>query len=105
MGRPAPMILAVSLSVPAASEADLAAWYTEEHIPMLLKVPGWLRIRRYRLVSGTAPTWLSLHEIKGAEVFEEPAYKAASSTPWRNRIVDAAIAREKRVFSFHKSFG
>jgi len=102
---PAPAVLLVSISVPAAAEDDMLAWYTEEHIPMLLKVPGWLRIRRYRLVSGSAPTWLSLHEIKGAEVFEEPAYKAASSTPWRNRVVDSAIARERRVFSFHKSFG
>lgn len=102
---PAPAVMLVSMSVPAAAEDDMAAWYTEEHIPMLLKVPGWLRIRRYRLTSGTAPAWLSLHEITGPEVFDEPAYKAAASTPWRNRIVDAAIAREKRVFSFHKSFG
>jgi hypothetical protein len=102
---PAPAVMAVSISVPAALEDDTLAWYTEEHIPLLLAVPGWLRIRRYRLTSGTAPRWLSLHEIKGPEVFDEPAYKAAASTPWRNRVVDAAIAREKRVFGFHKSFG
>jgi hypothetical protein len=102
---PAPALLLVSISVPAAAEEDMLAWYTEEHIPMLLEVPGWLRIRRYRLTSGTAPAWLSLHEITGPEVLDEPAYKAAASTPWRNRIVDAAIARERRVFGFHKSFG
>jgi hypothetical protein len=39
-GRPAPVILAVAMSVPEGSEDDLAAWYTEEHIPMLLRVPG-----------------------------------------------------------------
>ena len=50
VGRPAPVVLAVALSVPAEDEDDLAAWYTEEHIPMLLQVPGWRRIRRYRLV-------------------------------------------------------
>ena len=49
-GRPTPVILAVAMSVPEESEDDLAAWYTEEHIPMLLEVPGWRRIRRFRLV-------------------------------------------------------
>ena len=99
------VVLAVSQSVPPAMEDDLAAWYTEEHIPMLLAVPGWRRARRYRLTSGTAPTYLSLHELASAAVFEEPAYRAAVTTPWMKRIVDSAIERERRVFGLHKSFG
>src|SRR3984957_2721358 len=50
----APAILAVANSVPPAMEADMTAWYEQEHIPMLLAVPGWRRIRRYRLI-GPAP--------------------------------------------------
>ena len=99
------VVLAVSQSVPPATEDDLAAWYTEEHIPMLLAVPGWRRARRYRLTSGTAPAYLSLHELASAAVFEEPAYRAAVTTPWMKRIVDSAIERERRVFGLHKSFG
>ena len=38
-------------------------------------------------------------------MFDEPGYKAAVSTPWRNRIVASAIGREKRVFKLHKAFG
>ncbi|HEX8008610.1 MAG TPA: hypothetical protein VF482_19530 [Trebonia sp.] len=102
---PPPVVLAVSLSVPAGMEDDLAAWYTEEHIPMLLAVPGWRRIRRFRLTSGTGPDYLSLHEVAGMEVFERDDYRAAVTTPWRNRIVDAAIDRERRVFGLHRSFG
>jgi len=101
---PAPTVMVVSISVPPALEDDMAAWYAEEHIPMLLAVPGWRRIRRYRLTSGTAPAWLSLHELADESALSAPEYKAAASTPWRNRIVDAAIAREKRIFAFHKSF-
>jgi hypothetical protein len=95
---PPPAVLAVSLSVPPGQEDDLAAWYTDEHIPMLLDVPGWRRIRRFRLVEGTAPAFLSLHEIDGVSVFDEPGYREATSTPWRNRIVASAIGRERRVF-------
>jgi hypothetical protein len=102
---PPPVVLAVSLSVPAGMENDLAAWYTEEHIPMLLAVPGWHRIRRFRLTDGTGPDYLSLHEVAGMEVFERDDYRAAVTTPWRNRIVDAAIGRERRVFGLHRSFG
>jgi hypothetical protein len=102
---PPAVVLAVSLSVPPGREDDLAAWYTDEHIPMLLAVPGWRRIRRYRLTSGTGPAYLSLHEVVGVSVFDEDSYKAAVTTPWRNRIVESAIGRERRVFGFHGSFG
>jgi hypothetical protein len=100
-----PLVMVVSISMPPELEDDLAAWYIEEHIPMLLAVPGWQRIRRYRLTSGTAPTWLALHELASESALSAPEYKAAASTPWRNRIVDSAIARERRIFAFHRSFG
>jgi len=100
-----PVVLAVSLSVPPSAEADLAAWYADEHIPALLKVPGWRRVRRYRLLEGGAPTYLALSEVESAAVFEEPAYEASVSTPRRNRLVELAIERERRVFGFHKAFG
>ena len=101
---PAPVLMAVSMSVPPAVEADLEAYYEQEHFPMLLAVPGWQRARRYVLTSGTGPKYLSLHEMATEAVFDEPGYKAAVSTPWRNRIVEAATGREKRVFALHKSF-
>jgi hypothetical protein len=105
---PAPVLLAVAISVPSGAEDDLTAWYTEEHIPMLGKVPGWGRIRRFRLVRGMdapAPEFLSVHELAGPEVLEEPAYRAAISTPWRDQVVASALRRERRVFGFRNSIG
>ena len=105
---PAPVLLSVALSVPAAAESDLAAWYAEEHIPMLLAVPGWRRIRRFRLVRGMdadAPDFLSLHELDGPEVLGKPAYLAAVSTPWRDRVVTTALRRERRVFGLRNVIG
>jgi len=106
--RPAPVILAVALSVPEGSEDDLAAWYAEEHIPMLLHVPGWRRIRRFRLVrgmDGPVPDFLSVHELAGPEVLEDPGYRAAISTPWRDRVVASALRRERRVFGLRNVIG
>jgi hypothetical protein len=96
--------MAVSMSVPASAEDDMTAWYTEEHIPMLLAVPGWRRARRYVLSAGSGPRFLSLHEIESPAAFDEPAYKAATSTPWRNRVVESSTGREKRVFELYKSY-
>jgi len=106
--EPTPVLLAVALSVPAGAEDDLTAWYTQEHIPMLLEVPGWRRIRRFRLTRGMdapGPDFLSLHELAGPEVLEEPGYLAAISTPWRDRVVASALRRERRVFGFRNSLG
>ena len=109
VGRPAPVILAVAMSVPEGSEDDLAAWYTDEHIPMLLKVPGWRRIRRFRLtraLDGPEPgSFLSVHELAGPEVLEDPGYRAAVSTPWRDRVVSSALRRERRVFGLRNAIG
>ena len=100
-----PVVQAVSLSVPPAAEADLGAWYAHEHIPALLKVPGWRRVRRYRLLQGGAPTYLALSEVESAAVFEEPAFLATTATPARSRIIESATQRERRVFGLHKAFG
>ena len=108
VGRPAPMILAVAMSVPASAEEDLAAWYTEEHVPMLLEVPGWRRIRRFRLIramDAPGPDFLSVHDLAGPEVLEEPRYRTAISTPWRDRVVAAALRRERRVFGLRNAIG
>ena len=99
------VVLVMSMSVPPDREDDVAAWYTEEHIPMLLAVPGWRRIRRFRLTAGTGPTYLSLHEMASTSVFDEDGYRAAVGTPWMKRVVDSAIGRERRLFGFHRSFG
>jgi hypothetical protein len=100
-----PVVLAVSLSVLPALEDDLAAFYAEEHIPMLLAVPGWRRIRRFRLTGGTAPAYLTLHEMADTSVFEQGSYRAAMATPWMKRMLSAAMGRERRLFGFHRSFG
>ena len=95
----------MSLSVPPSAEADLGAWYAGEHIPALLMVPGWRRIRRYRLLQGGAPTYLALSEVESAAVFEEPAFNATMATPWRNRVAESVTQRERRLFGLHKAFG
>src|SRR6266566_2452841 len=77
--------------------ADQADVPLDEHIPMLLEVPGWRRIRRFRLVRAV--------DLAGPEVLEEPGYQAAISTPWHDRVVAPALRRERRVFGLRNAIG
>jgi hypothetical protein len=98
---PPPVVLCRSMSVPAGREAELHAWYREEHIPLLHRIPGWRRTRRYRLVDADAPRFLAMHEISGTEALESPDYRAATHTPWRDTVMRLATDHERRLFGLH----
>jgi hypothetical protein len=46
-----------------------------------------------------------LHEVASKDVFSDDRYRAAISTPWREKVVGSATARERRVFGFRNAFG
>ena len=88
--------------------ADQADVEPDEHIPMLLEVPGWRRIRRFRLVRAMdAPgsEFLSLHDPARPEVLDEPSYHAAISTPRRDRMTASALRPERRVSGLRNAIG
>jgi hypothetical protein len=96
----APYRLIVCMSPPpdAAAAADFVAWYREEHIRMLLEVPGWRRIRLFQQVDGTGPAFMAVHELESPAVFEHPNYEKSISTPWRRRIRSSVSRYERNLF-------
>jgi hypothetical protein len=46
-----------------------------------------------------------VHELAGPEVLEDPGYRAAVSTPWRDRVVASALRWERRVFGLRNAIG
>ncbi|KAA9162082.1 hypothetical protein FPZ12_012655 [Amycolatopsis acidicola] len=93
----------VSVALSTTDEPGLNAWYREEHVPLLHAIPGWRRTRRYRRKQGSGPDLLAFHEIDSTELFELPAYRAATSTPRREAVMEKVTARERRIFGFHNS--
>src|SRR5215207_635454 len=77
LDEPVPLLLAVGLEPAAGGEADLQAWYEQEHIPMLLDVPGWQRSRLFEQVDGKGTRFLALHELESEAVFDTEAYRKA----------------------------
>jgi hypothetical protein len=57
-------ILIVWTDVPIAIEADFNDWYNREHLPdRILRMPGFLRGRRFVARSGT-PKFLTLYDLQ-----------------------------------------
>jgi hypothetical protein len=95
----APVLLAVWWEPRPGAEADLDAWYAEEHIPRLLAVPGWLRITRYERAGGTGPRFLALHDLADVKAMNSPGHRAATDTPWRTKVIAQREQYERRVFT------
>lgn len=84
----APILFPVFFSVPDERAKEFNDWYTEEHVPLLLKAKHWLACRRYLIVDGEPEPWthLALHYIADAAAFDAPERAAARDTPWRRKL-------------------
>lgn len=92
------------------AEGKLNKWYEEEHTPMLSKVPGWLRTRRYRTSTSLDPQaplkFLMLHEYAKENGLGGPEFKAAAGTKWRDEIFANVLAeKHRRTYSLFYVFG
>jgi hypothetical protein len=81
----APALQIGRMDVPRDVDTEWNTWYSTIYVPNYEKVPGVIRGRRYRAVSGT-PSYLTLYE------FEHP--KVSESDAW-NTQRDADSANER----------
>jgi hypothetical protein len=81
-------LLLNAMNVAPEAEADFNAWYDEEHLPALARVPGTLAARRYRSTEtgGGSHRYVALYHLESPEVTESAAWKAAVDTPWSAKV-------------------
>jgi hypothetical protein len=94
-----PLIMATWWTVAEGGLEEFDEWYEQEHIPTLFRVPGWLRIRRFELVSGDGPTHFAIHDLTDARVFGHPTQRAAATTDWRARVVHLRTLFDRRIYA------
>jgi hypothetical protein len=99
-----PLLLCVWTEPAAGAEAEFHDWYEQEHLPLLARVPGWLRSRRFTLVDGAGPRFLAMHDLASTEFFAHPRYREAVSTPWRDAVVASRRAHERTLYRLLKRF-
>ncbi|KAH7055976.1 Alpha/Beta hydrolase protein [Macrophomina phaseolina] len=111
------LVSVTSILKPGADEADYNKWAEDEHVPLLSKVPGWRRSRRLKYSSVVKPLgpndevkhieYLSLHEYDPENgLGSSPEFKAATSTPWTDKVNTQLVATKKRrVYNLFYTFG
>jgi hypothetical protein len=84
----APILYSVFFSVPDEMAQDFNAWYSDEHVPMLLKCKDWLMCRRFQIEDGEPQPWthIALHYLNDLSAFESPEREAARSTEWFKKL-------------------
>jgi hypothetical protein len=99
------------------TDEEYNRWYEEEHIPLLAKVPGWLRSTRWMLKDAhgkdmaevdksKVPRFLAIHEWESKESLVTKEMKVATTTEWRARVMGSIdpVAEERRQFGLWKEF-
>lgn len=82
-------LMLVAFDVPVNRTSAVDDWYEQEHIGLLMRADGWLRARRYRVLSHTGgPRWTSMafHELRDASVMNSSERAFARSTAWRAEL-------------------
>ena len=80
------MILAFDMAPEALTDFD--EWYTREHLPERLSVPGFLRGTRWTATSGS-PRYFAMYEVKEVGILASPPYleRLNSPTPWTTKMM------------------
>jgi pimeloyl-ACP methyl ester carboxylesterase len=109
-GKEGNVLVAAKVTLKDANQrADYEKWFDEEHVPLLSKVPGWRRTRRFvtsTLEEGRELEIVGLHEYAPVNGLDGPEFKAAISTPWRNEVFNNLVKEKtRRVYELYYTFG
>ena len=85
MNLPQHILLIVRTDVAPEMEEEFNRWYNEEHIPLLLLVPGILWAKR-GVNAGEGQKYIAVYEHESGEVQKTPAYRNALDTDWAHKI-------------------
>jgi hypothetical protein len=82
-------LLINAMNVTPEAEADLNAWYNEEHLDALAAVPGCLAARRYVAGEQTTSThrYVAIYHLGSPDVTKSQAWSDAANTPWTERVL------------------
>ena len=85
-------IHAVGHDVPPDKEEEYNAWYNTEHVPGILRVPGFVAARRFKFVGSqmppaagsfsSSPKYLTLYDLESTDAYQTDAFAAIDGSPW-----------------------
>ena len=81
----------VAHDVPPGKEDEFNAWYDTEHVPAMLRVPGFLGARRFRMADplpaasgkqSSSPRYLALYDLGDKDAVECEQFLRDRESPW-----------------------
>lgn len=96
-GQDAPWHYIVETDVRPEAEADLNAWYDQEHLPGLAAVPGTVRAVRYEC-RDQPPRYLACYDLHTRETFGSPPWLAVRASDWSSRVRPSFINTRRTMF-------
>ncbi|MEM7541836.1 MAG: hypothetical protein AAF384_09630 [Pseudomonadota bacterium] len=72
-------VLFSDMTPEASWQDEFNAWYDEEHIPLRMKVQGFIGAQRYKHTE--KPGYLAIYDMTSADVLKSDAYTAVKSNP------------------------
>jgi hypothetical protein len=82
-------MLMFAMNVVPEAEADFNAWYDEEHVPRLSRVPGCLSARRFKIVNAASDgnhRYLAIYHLESPDVCASKPWEEAAVTPWTLKL-------------------
>jgi hypothetical protein len=76
-----------AMNIPAEHDADFNAWYLQEHLPALSKIPGVLSGRFFRS-EGERSThrYIVMYHMTAPDLPDTPEWRKAADTPWSDKV-------------------
>ena len=92
-------LFVVMMDVDEDKEADFNRVYDEEHIPIILKVPGVHSAARFKTSTEGAPKYVAIYEVEDASIPESEAFTKASDTgDWAPKIRPFTKNRSRIIY-------
>ena len=83
--RKASLVFMLKYPVPCEFQDEFAAWFEDEHMPMLVEEPTWYGCRLYRSLGGSRFPFAALHDLEPQALTSE-ARNRSVDTPWWHRL-------------------
>lgn len=95
-------IMVVAASPAEGREDDFNDWYSNEHIPQVLTVPGFVSARRYKLHSGKGQRYLAVYELEAEDLRGPVTALRSQQTPDRERGAEVLATDPAPEVSFYE---
>ena len=100
MSLEAKYLYVVMMDVDADKEDLFNQTYDEEHIPILLKVPGVISAARYKTSDQGVARYLAIYELESPDVPQSAAFRQASdSGEWPTKVRPYCKNRSRIVYT------